>query len=130
MSDRVVRLTVPAEPSFARTVRMLAANLAVVCGMDVDDVDEVRMAAEEGFVFACATSISGCEVAFSLEDSRIDMTFSLGEQVSDASDEEEALPDALRYANLLLSAVCDEYEVDRDHRLLRLAKVAGGAHAE
>lgn len=130
MSDRVVGLTVPAEPSFARTVRMLASNLAVVCGMDVDDVDEVRMAAEEGFVFACATNTSGCKVAFSLDDSRIDMTFSLGEQFSHASEDEEEIPDALRYADLLLSAVCDEYEVDREHNLLRLAKVAGGTHAE
>lgn len=130
MSDRVVRLTVPAEPSFARTVRMLAANLAVVCGMDVDDVDEVRMAAEEGFVFACATGISGCDAAFSLEEDRIDMTFSLGDELFASAEDEEELPDALRYADLLLSAVCDEYEVNREHGLLRLAKVAGGAHAE
>ena len=34
---------------------MMAANLAVCCEMSVEDVEDVRMAAEEGFVYACAT---------------------------------------------------------------------------
>ena len=60
MDERTVRLSVPAEASFARTVRMMAANLAVVCDMSVDEVEDVRMAAEEGFVLCCATAPDSC----------------------------------------------------------------------
>ena len=129
MPEKNVRLSVPAELAFARTVRMMASNLAVVSGMGVEDVDEVRMAAEEGFVYACATTPACCEVAFSLSERRVEMSFSLGDAPSpDAGD--GPVPDALRYADLLLSAVCDEYEVDRARGVLRLAKAAGGEHDE
>ena len=45
-------LEVPPLPRYARVVRMTAANLAVIAGMNVDEVDDVRMAAEEAFVYA------------------------------------------------------------------------------
>ena len=51
MPTTQVNVTVPALPEFARSVRMMAANLAVVCHMSVDDLEDVRMAAEEGFVY-------------------------------------------------------------------------------
>ena len=50
MDQKRVCLTVPAEPGFARIVRMTAASLAVTCDMGVDEVEDARMAAEEGFV--------------------------------------------------------------------------------
>ena len=48
-SDNVI-LSVPASAEYARSVRMLAASLAVTDDFSVDDVEDVRMAAEEGFV--------------------------------------------------------------------------------
>ena len=47
---QTIRLTVPAEPAYARSVRMMAANLAVLGEMTVDDIEDMRMAAEEGFI--------------------------------------------------------------------------------
>ena len=41
--EKSVRLSVPAEPEFARVVRMTAANLAVLCDMNVDEVEDLRM---------------------------------------------------------------------------------------
>ena len=38
MDQKRVCLTVPAEPGFARIVRMTAASLAVTCDMGVDEV--------------------------------------------------------------------------------------------
>ena len=38
MQEKIVSLSVPAEADFARAVRMMASNLAVVCGMNVDEV--------------------------------------------------------------------------------------------
>lgn len=129
MDQKRVCLTVPAEPGFARIVRMTAASLAVTCDMGVDEVEDARMAAEEGFVYACATTPACCEVAFSLSERRVEMSFSLGDAPSPDSGD-GPVPDALRYADLLLSAVCDEYEVDRARGVLRLAKAAGGEHDE
>jgi hypothetical protein len=51
--DRVV-LSVPARGEYARTVRLAAAELAARTGMTIDDADDVKLAVEEAFVFACA----------------------------------------------------------------------------
>ena len=75
MKTSHVELSVPAEAAFARTVRMMAANLAVCLDMNVDDVEEVRMAAEEGFVLSCASKPAVCAIAFDLSDDGIAMEF-------------------------------------------------------
>lgn len=124
MADQTVRLSVPAEAGFARTVRMMAANLAVVCDMSVDEVEDVRMAAEEGFVYCCATRPETCEVSFDLSDKGICTTFALG------TSEIEDADGTLDLAELLLSAVCDEHTVSDDGAFLRLVKRAGVAHGE
>lgn len=118
-----VKLRVPARAAYARSVRMMAANLAVVGALGVDDVEDLRMAAEEGFVYACATKPESCLVAFSLEDGHVMLEFSLGDDLS-------AQDPALEYADLLLSALCDEYDIDEEARILRLVKNAGAANDE
>ena len=118
MPEQTVRLSVPAEASFARTVRMMAANLAVVCDMSVDEVEDVRMAAEEGFVYCCATAPETCEVSFHISKGEIRSTFKLGSNQVDESD------DSLDLAKLLLSAVCDEHGVSEDGTQLSLLKRA------
>ncbi len=121
MPSQTIRLNVPAEPAFARSVRMMAANLAVVCKMSVDEVEDMRMAAEEGFVLACATRPSDLDVTFTLDESHVEMDFSLG---ADSPDEPGS------YAGLLLSAVCDEYLIDADRACLHLVKRIGLADGE
>lgn len=112
MPEQTVRLSVPAEASFARTVRMMAANLAVVCDMSVDEVEDVRMAAEEGFVYSCATGGANCDITFQVSASAVAIDFSLGA--------EEPSEDATGYATLLLGAVCDEFDVDPSAAVLHL----------
>ena len=99
---QTIRLTVPAEPAYARSVRMMAANLAVLGEMTVDDIEDMRMAAEEGFIRACATEPEAMEIAFTVE--RGDL------------------------ADLLLAAVCDEYRVEG--ALLHLSKKALAADVD
>ena len=122
MSDQVVRLSVPAEPSFARTVRMMAASLAVVCEMSVDEVEDVRMAAEEGFVLCCGTAPESCEVSFTIGAGEVRTSFGLGSAPLPSGD-------AYDLAELLLQAVCDEHGVTDDGSTLCLVNRAGGAHA-
>ena len=121
MDERTVRLSVPAEASFARTVRMMAANLAVVCDMSVDEVEDVRMAAEEGFVLCCATAPDSCEVTFSLAAGEVRTSFDLGPETRSNDGD-------LDLAELLLDAVCDEHGVSEDGAQLYLVNRAGAAH--
>lgn len=74
MDQKRVCLTVPAEPGFARIVRMTAASLAVTCDMGVDEVEDARMAAEEGFVYACATGQQECGIVFGISDEAVTWT--------------------------------------------------------
>lgn len=117
-----IHLSVPAQPEFARTVRMMAANLAVLCGMSVDDVEDMRMAAEEGFVLACATQTASVDIDFSLADG-LGMELSLG-STQLAEDDQTNL-----YTQLILQAVCDEYSCDFTAGSLKLFKRTVAADA-
>ena len=79
-SDNVI-LSVPASAEYARSVRMLAASLAVTDDFSVDDVEDVRMAAEEGFVYACSTMppAGSVEISFGIEPGEVTMDFVLRE---------------------------------------------------
>ncbi|MBO7675566.1 MAG: ATP-binding protein [Atopobiaceae bacterium] len=125
MAESIIRLSVPAEPSYARSVRMMAANLAVLCSMSVDEVEDARMAAEEAFVYACATQPESCDMTFSVTTESLDMSFSLGGVVPA---EDEALSEQISLAELLLSAVSDSYEVADDRSELRVTKLVGVVH--
>ena len=109
MSDSMttVRLTVAADPHLARLVRMTAANVAMLSSMSVERVEDMRMAAEEAFVFSCGLC-PGTDVAirFDVDATRVGMVFELGE----ASFEDAAGSESAVYADLILGAVCDEYE--------------------
>ena len=122
MAEKNVSLCVPAEADFARSVRMTASTLAVCCDMSVEDVEDVRMIAEEGFVFACATAPERVSVTFSLEGSTMGIDFELGER--------EPADESIDLVEVLLSAVCDVFSVSEDGRVLHLVKRAGDAHDE
>jgi serine/threonine-protein kinase RsbW len=104
-----VALTVPARGEYARTVRLAAAELAVRCGMNVDDVDDVRLAVEEAFVFGCERdSITELTFTFTLEPGAIEMLVGpLGDSCPASIDGEAGE----RYARFILESVCDSYEL-------------------
>ncbi|OUO33326.1 ATP-binding protein [Olsenella sp. An293] len=120
MDEKNVTLSVPSEAGFARSVRMMASTLAVCCDMSVEDVEDVRMVAEEGFVYSCATAPERVDVSFSLSEDAMTMDFTLGEQ--------EPSDDSIDLVEVLLSAVCDVFSVSEDGRSLHLVKRAGDAH--
>ena len=122
MAEKNVSLCVPAEADFARSVRMTASTLAVCCDMSVEDVEDVRMIAEEGFVYACATAPERVSVTFSLEGSTMGIDFELGER--------EPADESIDLVEVLLSAVCDVFSVSEAGRVLHLVKRAGDAHDE
>jgi len=125
-SDRIT-LTVPAKGEYARTVRMTAASIVSRIGMSFDDVDDVRMAAEEAFVYAADTVAEGADLTFVFEFDQDSITIEVGlgaeGVLSDGEVERRA-----SYATFILESVCDSFELSSDEEggpSLRLVKRAG-----
>lgn len=118
-------LEVPARARYARVVRMTAANLATIAGMDVDAVDDVRMAAEEAFVYSCATGVEGVlRIEFALTEEGLSLDYALG----NTPVVEDGTEPALVYAALILEAMCDECVIsDEPQGCLHLFKRIGGS---
>jgi serine/threonine-protein kinase RsbW len=122
-ADRVT-LSVPARGEYAKTVRMTAAALVSRMGMSFDEVDDVRMAAEEAFVYAVDTLADDTSVtfAFLIEDDVLTIEVLLGSE-SDVSGEE--VERRTSYATFILQSVCDSYDLVSDEqgcRMMRLVK--------
>lgn len=124
-NERPCTLTVPAVPAYARVVRMCASSLAAVAGLSVDDVEDARMAAEEGFVYACATGQDCVSCSFALDADELIMDFSLGEDLGAAAADE-----SLDLVEVLLDAICEDFGITEDGGTLSLILATGGAHDE
>ena len=82
-------------------------DVAALSSMSVDRVEDVRMAAEEAFIYACSVENGGkVNIAFVVDEQHVAMDFSLE---CDAFAEPEAENPAA-YAGLILAAVCDVYK--------------------
>lgn len=107
-ADRV-ELVVPARGEYARTVRITATELATRAGMDIDDIDDVRMAVEEAFVFALArVALDTLMFSFVVAPGSVELTvgpISCSDQEDDAPDRGEL------YARFILESICDEFEI-------------------
>jgi len=130
MQSATVSLSVPAQAQFARSVRILASSLAAMCDMSIDDVEDVRIAAEEGFIWACGTQPETCDVSFALTDAEVAIEFTLGsqEEVPTTTLDPEQSVD---FVELLLDAVCDDFYVIEapEGDILHLVKKIGAANA-
>jgi serine/threonine-protein kinase RsbW len=124
-----ISLCVPAKSDYAKTVRMTAAAIASRMEMTYDDVDDVRMAAEEAFVYACDAGPESGDVTlqFRVEDDTLHIEVPL------SASERLATEDAERrsaYATFILQSVCDRFELSSDEsgtwlRLVKRANLAG-----
>ena len=129
-ADRIT-LCVPAKGEYAKTVRMTAAALVSRMGMTYDEVDDVRMAAEEAFVYATETLPEDADVSFEfcVDDDQVTIDVPLGDGDRDADEEGER---RAAYATFILESVCDSYEFTSDDRgaRLRLVKRVGACDAD
>ncbi len=107
-ADRVV-LTVPPKAEYARTVRLAAAELAARAGMDIDGIDDVRMAVEEAFVFASERAAGdNLTFEFLVAPDSVELTvgpLGAGPAEDDSPDRGEM------YARFILETICDEFEL-------------------
>jgi serine/threonine-protein kinase RsbW len=109
MTDHV-KLTVPAREEFARTVRMTAAALAGRMGMSIDEVEDVRIAVEEAFVFAIGRVADGDPVTFDFTVEEGRLSLDVGPVPAGAGGAVDG-PEA-RYARFILESVCDTFELE------------------
>ena len=101
-----ITLTVAGDPRLARLVRMTAAHVGALCSMSVDRIEDIRMAAEEAFIFGCtAVESDDITIRFDVDESHVGMTFTFGDQATVDEDDQAAV-----YAELILASVCDSYE--------------------
>ena len=113
-----IELNLAADPHLARLVRMSAANVAMLSSMSVERVEDIKMAAEEAFIFACAASAgSELSVAFAADSEGVAMDFSLKGSTFEAPQDGDA---TAAYADLILASVCDAYEKSDDASGLHL----------
>ena len=128
--DRIA-LTVPARGEYAKTVRMTAAALVSRMDMTYDEVDDIRMAAEEAFAYAIETlpENSDVDMEFLVGDGQIEIVVALGDEQAAGSEEAERIA---AYATFILESVCDRYELasDESGAHLRLLKRCGVADAQ
>lgn len=108
MTDkRHIELSLACDPHLARLVRMTAANVAMLSSMSVERIEDIRMAAEEAFIYACAaTAGEPLAIAFSADDEGISMAFTLS---ADEFPEPAEDDPTSTYADLILGSVCDSY---------------------
>ena len=110
MSRPEITMTIPADSRFVSTVRVAAANLAAELDFSVDEIEEIRMGANE----LVSTVI---EHALELELDTVELRFTVGDGVievsgtvaGDAGDRDLQL-DFL--AEQILGSVVDGYELD------------------
>lgn len=113
-----ITLSVSCDAGLARLVRMTAANVATLSSMSVDRVEDIRMAAEEAFIYACATAPdANLDIDFDVDGSHVAMTFTLD---ADAFAEPGGEDPTAAYADLILGAVCDGYEKSTGPAVIRL----------
>jgi serine/threonine-protein kinase RsbW len=110
---------------------MTAAALVGRTEMNYDEVEDVRMAAEEAFVYAVDTLPEGADVRFEFQvtDDSIEISVPLGPRRTVSDEENER---AAAYAVFILESVCDEYgfTTDESGAHLRLLKRAGSRDAD
>jgi serine/threonine-protein kinase RsbW len=130
MAKDQITLIVPAKSEYAKTVRMTAASLASRIGMTFDDVEDVRMAADEAFVYASDTLTPGSEVRFVFHLGEDDIEIDVGLGVENPRTDEDT-DRSVAYATFIMESVCDTYEFasDENGAHLRLFKRAGGTDA-
>ena len=131
MGEDRITLIVPAKSEYAKTVRMTASALVSRMGMSYDEVDDVRMAADEAFIYAVETLSAADDVRleFAVGDGELTIDVAVGNQ--EFGDDEEAERRA-SYATFILESVCDKVEFASDEHgpHLRLKKRVGSGDGD
>jgi len=106
-AQQPVRLSVPASPRFLSAARVVAASLGVEAGLDVDDLDDLRLGVNElvSLLVEVATPGARVDLEFVVDDVRITVRGSLDGAAAEAMELDEL-------TRRIVEAVVDHHEVD------------------
>lgn len=119
-----VKLIVPANAGFARTVRMTVGTLVADAAARFEDVSDSRLIAEEAFLLALRACPADAPVEFAVDvaDGDLDIRATFGTECGPALDDDQS---SLSIA--VLSALCETVSVtdEAGGRVLRVSKRLG-----
>ena len=107
--DGLVRLELPIESQYIRVARLVASGLGASAGLDVDGVDDLRIAVDEL-----------CAALFEVGEGPVELTFAIrNEEVEVTGRTETGALGAFEPARLVLSrqildVACDDYSLTLD----------------
>jgi serine/threonine-protein kinase RsbW len=106
--DRVT-LTIPAKGEYAKTVRMAASALGARMGMSYDDVEDLKMAVDEAFIYAVDTLSPEAEVMmfFDVNEHALEVSVHVGRSEECADEDGEAREE---FATFILDSVCETHD--------------------
>ena len=111
MPEDRVRLTVPARSEYAIVVRMVATSFVAHMDLGFDKVDEIRLAAEEAFVYGVEVLRGEGEVSFQLGVTAggLEMEATLRGGLPDAGGETDSVAEM---AGIILQAICERCDLN------------------
>jgi serine/threonine-protein kinase RsbW len=116
-----IRLTVPAEPAYARVARVAGGGLAARLGFSYDEVEEIRLAVGEAWALVLGSEPADgrVEVRFRVgtEGLSVELTASVSGMPQPSTVEPAADPVEV------LRRITDDLDLDLDRRWLRLEKL-------
>lgn len=114
-TDEVVTLRLPATARYIRTARLVGAGLANELEIDLDALDDVRLAIGEACALAIRFGAEWLDLQFALVDGELRVTCS-GEPLVNTVDD-----DHVQLVRQILEVACAHHEIDRDERRISLA---------
>ncbi|MFQ5558580.1 MAG: ATP-binding protein [Acidimicrobiales bacterium] len=120
-----ISLRVPAEPAYARIVRVGAAALALRQGMSFSEIDDLRLAVDEAMIMLLdrgGHDVPGViDCVFRIDEGRLDLEIS--------HDRDGAVtPEAVDRFDEIAAGLLDDYDLDPVRAWLRIRKLH--AHAD
>jgi serine/threonine-protein kinase RsbW len=106
-AQQPVRLSVPASTRFLSAARVVAASLGVEAGLDVDDLDDLRLGVNElvSLLVEVAAPGSRVDLEFEVDDVRITVRGAIDGAVAETMELDEL-------TRRIVEAVVDHHEVD------------------
>jgi hypothetical protein len=109
--DEAVALSLPAQSRYIRLARLVGAGLANDLGIDLDGLDDVRLAIGEACGLATQFGATAIDLQFAVTDSTLVVR---GGGTTDGSSDREADDEQLKLVRQILDVACTEHELSLD----------------
>ncbi len=113
-TDEVVTVQLPAQARYIRVARLVGAGLANDLGIDLEGLDDVRLAIGEVCALATQVGAEFIELRFALDDRGLRVFGGGRANTSGSSVETSVDDDHIRLVQQILDVACADHELTRD----------------